>query len=69
MKFQMSVLKVAAVYALKFLITCAFLYWALSRIDDQGALKDHFYQALQSPLWLVAGLFFAGVSIFAGALR
>jgi len=69
MKSQTSPLKVTVVYALKLICTCAFLYWALSQIDDPQVLKVHFFQALHSPMWVVVGLFFACLSIFAGALR
>lgn len=69
MKFESSHLKIAVVFLIKLLITCAFLYWAFSQIDDPASLKGHFLQALQSPLWVTAGLAFAGLSIVAGALR
>lgn len=69
MKSQSSSLKVAAIYVVKLLITCAFFYWALSQIDDPSALKEGFFQALKSPLWVIVGLGFAGLSILAGALR
>lgn len=62
-------LKAVGIFLLKLLCTCAFLYWALSQIEDRNALKMHFFQALQSPVWLISGLFFAGVSILAGAFR
>ena len=69
MKSQSSHLKVAAIYLIKLLITCAFLYWALSQIDDPSSLKGEFFQALKSPLWVAIGLAFAGLSMIAGALR
>lgn len=69
MKFETSHLKVAAVFIIKLLSTGAFLFWAFSQIDDPRALKKYFLYALKSPLWLTAGLFFAGFSIVAGALR
>ena len=69
MRSRSSHLKIIGIYTLKALITCAFLYWALSQVDDHCTLKDHFYQALKSPFWVLAGLSFAGISIFAGALR
>lgn len=62
-------MKVAILYSLKILVTCACLYWAFSLIEDTGALVEHFHQALHSPFWLVSGLMIAGASIFAGALR
>lgn len=62
-------LKAAGIFLLKLLCTCAFLYWVISQIEDRNALKMHFFQALQSPRWLILGLFFAGVSILAGAFR
>ncbi len=69
MKSEVSHLKVAIVFLIKLLSTCAFLYWAFSQIDDPAALKCHFIKALQSPLWVMAGLGFAGLSLVAGSLR
>ena len=69
MKFQAPHLKVAAIFLLKLLSTCAFLYWAFCQINDPNALREPFFQALHSPLWVLAGLGFAGLSIVAGALR
>ncbi|MCP5537909.1 MAG: flippase-like domain-containing protein [Akkermansiaceae bacterium] len=62
-------LKVAALFLLKLLGTGVFLYWALSRIDDQRVLVDHFRNALKSPFWVSAGIGFGGVSVIAWALR
>ena len=64
-----SQLKIAGIFLLKLLCTCAFLAWAFGQIEDQNALKTHFFQALQSPLWLSLGLLFAGVTLLAGSLR
>jgi len=61
--------KVVVVYSLKLLVTCAFLYWAFMRVEDQCALAENFYRALRSPLWVAIGLAFAGVTILASAVR
>jgi uncharacterized protein (TIRG00374 family) len=62
-------LKVTVIFLLKLLGTGFFLYWALSQIEDQQALLDHFKNALKYPYWVSMGLAFGGLSIIAGALR
>jgi len=61
--------KVVVVYAFKLLMTCAFLYWAFTKVDDQCVLVENFHRALSSPIWVVVGLAFAGMTVLAGAMR
>lgn len=64
-----SHLKIAALFLLKLLGTGFFLYWALSQIDDQRVLVDHFKNALKSPFWVSAGIAFGAITVLAWALR
>ena len=62
-------LKATLLFLLKLGGTGFFLYWALSQIEDQQVLLDHFKRALKSPYWVIVGLTFGGLSIIARSLR
>ena len=61
--------KALGLFLLKLAGTVGFLWWALSRMDGQQSLAENFQLALRSPWWVAAGIAFAFVSLFAGALR
>lgn len=61
--------KALGLFTLKLAGTIIFLWWTISRVDDQHALDENLKLALRSPYWVAAGVSLAFVSLLANALR
>ena len=61
--------KALGLFLLKLFGTAAFLWWALSRMEDKQSLTENFQLALRAPYWVAAGIGFAFLSILANAFR
>lgn len=61
--------KTLGIFLVKLVGTTLFLWWALSQIEDKQALGKNFTWALQSPLWVAAGIGLALLALLTSALR